>query len=239
MKSCLVVDDSSVVRKVARRILEDMDFVVDEAEDGQEAFEKCSAEMPDSILLDWNMPVMSGLDFLKKLRAYDGGDKPRVVPLSQRALAWIERYLDEARPRLLRDPKEEAIFVGSRGKPLEPGHLTKIVGDYVRASDLGKKGSCHAFRHTMATLMLENGADLRHVQEILGHANVQTTQIYTQVTLRKLREVYKRTHPSLLPIRPDEDTEEPPDRKTREAYLRTLLKEDHETEDKAAEEEPE
>ncbi len=79
MKSCLVVDDSSVVRKVARRILEDMNFVVEEAEDGQEAFEKCASEMPDSILLDWNMPVMSGLDFLKKLRAYDGGDKPRVV----------------------------------------------------------------------------------------------------------------------------------------------------------------
>lgn len=79
MKSCLVVDDSSVVRKVARRFLEDMDFVVDEAEDGQEAMERCMAEMPDSILLDWNMPIMSGIDFLKRLRAYDGGDKPRVV----------------------------------------------------------------------------------------------------------------------------------------------------------------
>ena len=79
MKSCLVVDDSSVVRKVARRFLEDLDFVVDEAEDGQEAFDKCASEMPDSILLDWNMPIMSGLEFLKQLRAYEGGDKPRVV----------------------------------------------------------------------------------------------------------------------------------------------------------------
>ncbi len=79
MKSCLVVDDSSVVRKVARRFLEDLDFVVDEAEDGQEAFEKCTSEMPDSILLDWNMPIMSGLEFLKLLRAYEGGDKPKVV----------------------------------------------------------------------------------------------------------------------------------------------------------------
>ncbi len=79
MKSCLVVDDSSVVRKVARRILEDMDFIVDEAEDGQEAFEKCSTEMPDTILLDWNMPIMSGLEFLKHLRAYEGGEKPQVV----------------------------------------------------------------------------------------------------------------------------------------------------------------
>lgn len=79
MKSCLVVDDSSVVRKVARRILEDMDYIVDEAEDGQEAYEKCRQEMPDSILLDWNMPIKSGLEFLKDLRGYTGGDKPKVI----------------------------------------------------------------------------------------------------------------------------------------------------------------
>ncbi len=79
MKSCLIVDDSSVVRKVARRILEDMDYIVEEAEDGQDAFDKCRQEMPDAILLDWNMPIMSGLEFLKLLRAYVGGEKPRVV----------------------------------------------------------------------------------------------------------------------------------------------------------------
>ena len=79
MKSCLVVDDSSVVRKVARRILEDLDYIVDEAEDGQEAFDKCRQEMPDAILLDWQMPIMSGLEFLKLLRGYVGGHVPRVV----------------------------------------------------------------------------------------------------------------------------------------------------------------
>jgi two-component system chemotaxis response regulator CheY len=79
MKSCLIVDDSSVVRKVARRILEDMDFIVDEAEDGQEAFDKCRQEMPDAILLDWQMPVMGGIEFLKLLRGYVGGNVPRVV----------------------------------------------------------------------------------------------------------------------------------------------------------------
>jgi two-component system chemotaxis response regulator CheY len=79
MKSCLVVDDSSVVRKVARRILEDLDYIVDEAEDGQEAFDKCRQEMPDAILLDWQMPVMSGLEFLKLLRAYIGGQSPNIV----------------------------------------------------------------------------------------------------------------------------------------------------------------
>lgn len=79
MKSCLIVDDSSVIRKVARRILEEMDFVVDEAEDGQEAYEKCAREMPDVILLDWQMPIMSGLEFLKALRGYNGGEAPKVV----------------------------------------------------------------------------------------------------------------------------------------------------------------
>jgi two-component system, chemotaxis family, chemotaxis protein CheY len=79
MKSCLVVDDSAVIRKVARRILEELDYIVEEAEDGQEAMDKCRAEMPDAILLDWNMPVMTGLEFLKLLRAFIGGEKPRVV----------------------------------------------------------------------------------------------------------------------------------------------------------------
>ncbi|UYN98197.1 MAG: response regulator [Devosia sp.] len=79
MRSCLIVDDSSVVRKVARRILEDLDYSVDEAEDGQEAYDKCRQQMPDAIFLDWQMPIMSGLEFLKLLRAYVGGEKPRVI----------------------------------------------------------------------------------------------------------------------------------------------------------------
>ncbi len=79
MPTCLIVDDSSVVRKVARRILEDLDFTVEVAEDGEEAFEKCKANMPDTILLDWNLPMMSGLDFLKLLRAFIGGEKPHIV----------------------------------------------------------------------------------------------------------------------------------------------------------------
>lgn len=79
MKYCLVVDDSAVIRKVARRILEDMDFAIEEAEDGQQALEMCRSKMPDAILLDWNMPVMNGLDFLTALRREQGGQKPKVV----------------------------------------------------------------------------------------------------------------------------------------------------------------
>jgi two-component system chemotaxis response regulator CheY len=79
MRTCLVVDDSRVIRKVARRILEDMDFSIDEAGDGMEALNKCRSAMPIAILLDWNMPVMNGIDFLRALRREKGGDRPVVV----------------------------------------------------------------------------------------------------------------------------------------------------------------
>ena len=79
MKTCLVVDDSSVIRKVARRILEDLDFSITEAEDGQQALDICASAMPDAILLDWNMPVMDGLEYLTKLREMTNGEKPKVV----------------------------------------------------------------------------------------------------------------------------------------------------------------
>lgn len=79
MKSCLVVDDSGVIRKVARRILEELTFTVDEAADGQQAMDRCRVKMPDAILLDWNMPVLDGLEFLVALRQTPGGDAPIVV----------------------------------------------------------------------------------------------------------------------------------------------------------------
>lgn len=79
MRHCLVVDDSSVIRKVARRILEDLDFIISEAEDGRQALDQCGVKLPDAILLDWNMPEMDGFEFLVELRKMEGGDKPKVV----------------------------------------------------------------------------------------------------------------------------------------------------------------
>ncbi len=94
MKSCLVVDDSRVVRKVARRIVEELGFSCEEAEDGQQALNACQKAMPDAILLDWNMPVMSGIEFLEKLRVTSGGDAPKVVfCTTENDMAHIQRAM--------------------------------------------------------------------------------------------------------------------------------------------------
>jgi two-component system chemotaxis response regulator CheY len=94
MSVCLVVDDSRVVRKVARRILEELGFTCEEAEDGQQAYNFCSSKMPKAILLDWNMPVMSGIEFLEKLRAMPNGQSPKVVfCTTENDMAHIQRAI--------------------------------------------------------------------------------------------------------------------------------------------------
>lgn len=95
MKTCLVVDDSKVIRKVARHILETLDFVVDEAEDGREALNHCQVQMPDVILLDWNMPVMGGIEFLRTLRQQESASQPKVVfCTTENDMAHIRAALD-------------------------------------------------------------------------------------------------------------------------------------------------
>lgn len=94
MKSCLIVDDSRVVRKVATRIVQDLGFECREAEDGQKACDACSQSMPDAILLDWNMPVMSGIEFLERLRQMPNGDKPKVIfCTTENDIAHIQRAM--------------------------------------------------------------------------------------------------------------------------------------------------
>ncbi len=123
------------------------------------------------------------------------GNKDRVVPIGDRALRWVERYVREARSELLTDANETTLFVTNVGEPFVPTRLTELVREYVKASGIEKTGSCHLLRHTMATLMLEGGAELRFIQEMLGHADPKTTQIYTQVSIRKLQEIHAATHP--------------------------------------------
>jgi integrase/recombinase XerD len=124
------------------------------------------------------------------------GKKDRVVPIGERAMLWVEKYLREVRPQLAMEPDEGFLFLGGEGAPLAPGYLSDTVRSYVDAAGIGKKGSCHLFRHTMATLMLEGGADTRFIQAMLGHEQLSSTQLYTQVAIRKLKEIHTATHPA-------------------------------------------
>jgi two-component system, chemotaxis family, chemotaxis protein CheY len=110
MRTCLVVDDSTVIRKIARRIMEDMDFQVVEAEDGEKALEACKRELPDAVLLDWNMPVMDGLEFLVHLRRMPGGDQPKVVfCTTENGMDHIARALDAGANEYIMKPFDKDI----------------------------------------------------------------------------------------------------------------------------------
>ena len=111
MKNCLVVDDSRVVRKVARRIVEDLGFGVIEAEDGVEALNKCREAMPDSVLLDWNMPNMTGIEFLDSLRKEEGGDKPIVIfCTTENDMSFIQKALETGANEYIMKPFDSDII---------------------------------------------------------------------------------------------------------------------------------
>ncbi len=124
------------------------------------------------------------------------GKKDRMIPIGARALLWVQKYIDEARPQLAIEPDSGVLFLTNLGEAFTPSRMTQMVRNYVLAADINKRGSCHLFRHTMATLMLENGADIRFIQAMLGHVKLDTTQIYTQVSIRKLKEIHTLTHPA-------------------------------------------
>ncbi len=126
------------------------------------------------------------------------GRKDRLIPLGERALHWVQHYLDTSRPRLSWNQLDNTLFLGQEGVGLSPTWLSTQVAHYVKKAQLGKNGGCHLFRHTMATLMLEGGADIRYIQAMLGHVELSTTQIYTQVAIKQLQKVHASTHPGAL-----------------------------------------
>ena len=126
------------------------------------------------------------------------GKKDRFIPLGDRSAAWIAKYIAESRPKLVSEPDDKTVFLSNAGEPFSLDHLSDLVRDYVDAAAIGKRGACHLFRHTMATLMLEGGADIRFIQAMLGHADLKTTQIYTHVAIRQLQEIHRATHPAKL-----------------------------------------
>lgn len=126
------------------------------------------------------------------------GRKDRFVPIGERAVLWTEKYLADVRPDL-ETADLNTLFLDGDGTKFEPDKMSRLVQGYIQRSGVGKQGCCHLFRHTMATLMLENGADIRFIQQMLGHANISTTEIYTHVSILKLKEVHALTHPARLP----------------------------------------
>ena len=140
------------------------------------------------------------------LRARGKGSKERLVPIGSKAIEALQAYLDRARPRLVGLHEEPRVFVNLRGAGLTRQGLYKIVQSHARGAGLERRMSPHTLRHTFATHLLAGGCDLRSLQEMLGHADIGTTQIYTHLSADRLRDVYFDAHPRAQIARGDSDT---------------------------------
>jgi len=136
--------------------------------------------------------------FLKEeiIRVFGKGSKERLIPIGSSAINWIEQYLIKSRPLLMKKSKSENyLFLNSRGSKLSRMGVWKIIDRYVKEAGIAKEVHPHTFRHSFATHLLEGGADLRAVQEMLGHADISTTQIYTHIDRDYIKQVHKQYHP--------------------------------------------
>ena len=129
------------------------------------------------------------------VRCLGKGHKERIVPVHQRAIASVIEYIEEARPKLMRSDEEKALFLNPRGDRLTRQGFWQKLKDYAKSANLDIKISPHTLRHSFATHILSGGADLRAVQEFLGHANISTTQVYTHLTTEHIRRTYEKSHP--------------------------------------------
>jgi len=136
--------------------------------------------------IHWEMSVLT---------AFGKGLKERLIPLSHPALLKVEKYLLEARPLLLRKKESEFLFINRRGKPMTRQYVWQLLKRYAKSAKINKPTSPHTLRHSFASHLLENGADLRSVQQLLGHADITTTQIYTHVTRDHLKKIHQLYHP--------------------------------------------
>ena len=159
--------------------------------------------------------------------------KDRLIPIGERATAWVEKYLYEARGELSCARDHGELFLSAFGYGMQANSLGPMVRRYIEQAGITKAGSCHLFRHAMATLMLENGADIRYIQAMLGHADITATQIYTQVSVKKLQEIYTRTHPAANLIKKEKasDVELVSVEESEEALLAMLETEAHDDTD--------
>lgn len=126
------------------------------------------------------------------------GAKDRRIPIGERACLWLRKYVLDQRPYLVLDKKHHRLFVYKNGHPMSADKIYRVIHAFIASADLGKSGGSHLLRHAMATHMLEQGADVRIVQKMLGHEQLTSTQIYTRVQDNKLKEVHTKTHPAQL-----------------------------------------
>jgi len=136
------------------------------------------------------------LEAEETVRVFGKGSKERLVPIGKSALRWIARYREGCRRELEKKGEtQDALFLNARGRPMTRMAIWKIVQAYTRKAGIGKEVHPHTFRHSFATHLLEGGADLRAVQEMLGHSDISTTQIYTHIDREYLKEVHRTFHP--------------------------------------------
>jgi integrase/recombinase XerC len=139
---------------------------------------------------------LDSLDHSRRVvRVRGKGDRERVVPYGVPAAQRLDEYLREARPLLARDPRESALFLGRRGRRIDPRQVRSVVTELVGRVEGAPAIGPHGLRHSAATHLLDGGADLRSVQELLGHATLSTTQLYTHVSVERLRASYRQAHP--------------------------------------------
>jgi tyrosine recombinase XerC len=151
----------------------------------------CGLRCEEIVTLD-----LGAVDFESEtVRVSGKGNKQRLLPMGEPAQRALERYLARGRPRLLRDPTEPSLFISIRGRRLSPSDVRRRLEHWVREAALAGGISPHSLRHSFATHLLEGGADLRTIQELLGHASISTTQVYTRVDPSRLRRQYSRAHP--------------------------------------------
>jgi len=129
------------------------------------------------------------------IRCFGKGSKERVIPVGAAAAKWVEQYLERGRPLLRKQYETEVLFLNNRGRPLSRMGFWKLLRNYAKKAGIKKRVHPHILRHSFATHLLEGGADLRSVQEMLGHADISTTQIYTHVDREYLKEVHRQFHP--------------------------------------------
>jgi site-specific recombinase XerD len=139
---------------------------------------------------------VGALDFeTEQLRVLGKGSKERLLPVGEPAQRALQRYVERGRHALAADPRERALFLSKSGRRLSNSDVTRRLGLWVREAALAAGVSPHSLRHSFATHLLEGGADLRTIQELLGHASISTTQVYTRVDAARLRDAYAATHP--------------------------------------------